>query len=198
MATVSPSRPPVFNLPNQLTAARLALSVVLFILISAESWLGCVVVFALAAVTDWLDGYLARRQGLNSALGRVFDPLVDKVLVCGAYIFLLDYPHRSGLAPWMVTVVVARELIITGMRSFVENRGVTFGADWLGKIKMGLQCAALFAIFAALHAAEPGGSEATAFFTFVRDALIYAMLAATALSGLQYLWRAALLLHRPD
>src|SRR5262245_61486651 len=109
MATVTPGRPPVFNLPNQLTAARLLLAVVLFVLIVYHQWWWCVVVFALAAVTDWLDGYLARRQNLMSTLGRVFDPLVDKVLVCGAFIFLLTDPVGSGLTAWMVTVVVGRE-----------------------------------------------------------------------------------------
>lgn len=207
MATVSPSRPPVFNVPNQLTAARLGLAIVLFVLIAIQSWLWCVAVFAAAAFTDWLDGYLARKQGLSSALGRMFDPLVDKVLVCGAYIFLLVVPdaegnvfaHRTGLVPWMVTVVVGRELIITGMRSFFENRGVSFGADWLGKIKMGLQCAALFAIFVALYLSDSkAASDVELFFQRVRDSLIYAMLGATALSGLQYLWRAALLFNQPD
>ena len=65
------------------------LAVVLFVLIAVESWLWCLVVFALAALTDWLDGYLARLQGQTSALGRILDPLVDKVLMCGAFIFLL-------------------------------------------------------------------------------------------------------------
>jgi CDP-diacylglycerol--glycerol-3-phosphate 3-phosphatidyltransferase len=198
MATMTPCRPPVFNVPNQLTAARLVLSVVLFVLIGVEAWLACVFVFAVAAFTDWLDGYLARKQGLTSALGRVFDPLVDKVLICGAYIFLLAIADRSGLAPWMVTVVVARELIITGLRSFLENRGVTFGADWLGKIKMGLQCAALFGVFVALFMSA---AEMTGLLTEVlrlRDGLIYAMVGATALSGLQYLWRAALLIPERD
>jgi len=135
LATVTPQRPRVFNLANQLTAARLVLAFVLFGLIALQAWLWCVVVFAAAAVTDWLDGYLARKQGLTSALGRVFDPLVDKVLICGAYIFLLGVPdERAGLQPWMVTVVVARELIITGLRSFMENRNVSFGADCLGKL----------------------------------------------------------------
>src|SRR5438105_11941612 len=154
MATASPTRPPVFNLPNQLTAARLVLAVVLFVLITAQSWAWCVVVFAVAAVTDYLDGYFARKQGLFSTLGRVFDPLVDKVLICGAYIFLLA-EKGSGLLPLVVTVVVGRELIITGLRSFLENRGITFGADWLGKLKMGLQCAALFGIFVALEVQGP-------------------------------------------
>src|SRR5947199_4524510 len=128
MATVSSTPPPVFNLPNQLTALRLVLAIALFVLIGLHWWLWSMLVFAAAAVTDWLDGYLARKQGLSSTLGRVFDPLVDKVLICGAYIFLLPVP-RAGLLPWMVTVVVARELIITGLRSFLENRGIVFGAD---------------------------------------------------------------------
>src|SRR5262249_39586622 len=137
MATTTPrTTPSVFNLPNQLTAARLALAVVLFALIGGEAWGGCLLVFALAALTDWLDGYLARLQNQASALGRVFDPLVDKVLMCGAFIFLLPMGWREGwLAPWMVTVVVARELVITGLRSYLETMGVQFGADWLGKVK---------------------------------------------------------------
>jgi len=199
MATVSSPRPGVFNLPNQLTAARLGLAIVLFFLIAGESWLWCGLVFAVAAGTDWLDGYLARRQGLSSALGRVFDPLVDKVLICGAFIFLLGFPNKTGLQPWMVTVVVARELIITGMRSFFENRGVGFGADWLGKVKMGLQCAALFGIFLALHLEEPKQEgEFVELVLRLKDGIIYAMLGATALSGLQYLWRAAFLVRSPD
>ncbi|HEV3261631.1 MAG TPA: CDP-diacylglycerol--glycerol-3-phosphate 3-phosphatidyltransferase [Gemmataceae bacterium] len=194
MVTASPTRPPVFNLPNQLTAARLVLAVVLFLLITGQYWAWCIVVFAVAALTDYLDGYFARKQGLFSTLGRVFDPLVDKVLICGAYIFLLPVP-ASGLLPWVVTVVVGRELIITGLRSFLENKGITFGADWLGKLKMGLQCAALFGIFVALYVREPDWAEgAVRFFGGVRDGLVYAMVAATALSGLQYLWRAAALL----
>jgi CDP-diacylglycerol--glycerol-3-phosphate 3-phosphatidyltransferase len=193
MATASPSRPSVFNLPNQLTAARLVLAIVLFVLIGCAAWVGCLVVFAAAAVTDWLDGYLARKQGLTSTLGRNFDPLVDKVLVCGAYIFLLPV-DRSGLAAWMVTVVVVRDLIINSLRSFIENQGAVFGADWLGKLKMVLQCAALFAIFVALEM-PAWSAEAVWYFDRLRDGLVYAMVVATALSGLQYVWRATLLLR---
>src|SRR5215831_13080155 len=131
--------------------ARLVLALVLFAVIALELWIACLIVFALAAVTDWLDGYLARKQGLSSTLGRILDPLVDKVLICGAFIFLIPVPD-SGLVPWMATVVVARELVISSLRSFLENRGAVFGADWLGKLKMGLQCAALLAIFVYLHA----------------------------------------------
>lgn len=187
MATISPSRPPVFNIPNQLTAARFVLAIVLFVLIALQNlWIACIVVFALAALTDWLDGFLARKLNLGSTLGRNLDPLVDKVLICGAYIFLLPVAN-SGLAAWMVTLVVARELIITGLRGFMENMGAVFGADWLGKIKMVLQCAALLAIFWDLHSPAQWAN-------LVRDLLVYGMLASTALSGLQYLWRAFALL----
>jgi CDP-diacylglycerol--glycerol-3-phosphate 3-phosphatidyltransferase len=193
MAIASPPRPPVFNIPNQLTALRFVLGLVLFLLIALELWLACIVIFALAAFTDWLDGYVARKQGITSTLGRNLDPLVDKILICGAYTFLIPLADRgSGVAPWMVTIVVARELIITGLRSFMETIGATFGADWLGKLKMGLQCAALIAIFVALWHTE------SAFLGVVRDVLIYAMLAATALSGLQYLWRAFAVLRKHD
>jgi CDP-diacylglycerol---glycerol-3-phosphate 3-phosphatidyltransferase len=207
MATATPGKPdatprpdpPVFNLPNQLTGARFVLALVLFGLIAAGSWLWCVVVFVLAAVTDWLDGYLARKQGLTSTLGRNLDPLVDKVLICGAYTFLIPYGYADGwMVPWMVTVVVGRELIITSLRTFLEGRGANFGADWLGKLKMVLQCAALFAVFAYLHAAAAGSGfddHTVWLVATLRDGLIYAMLAATALSGLQYLWRAAQLLN---
>jgi CDP-diacylglycerol--glycerol-3-phosphate 3-phosphatidyltransferase len=208
MATVTPPRPALFNLPNQLTASRLVLAVVLFILIACEQWLGCLGVFALAALTDWLDGYFARKQGLVSALGRSFDPLVDKVLICGAYIFLLPFGTKEGwLTPWMVTVVVARELIITGLRSFMENQGANFGADVLGKYKMVLQCAALIAVFLSLELNRIAvtlwtehsmliivyGIELTQWTEYtilIRNVLIYLMLFITALSGLQYCWRA--------
>jgi CDP-diacylglycerol--glycerol-3-phosphate 3-phosphatidyltransferase len=184
MATTTPrERAAVFSLPNQLTASRLVLAVVLFVLIELEAWLWCLSVFAVAAFTDWLDGYLARLQGLTSALGRAFDPLVDKVLMCGAFVFLLPVGDQSGwLKPWMVVVIVSRELLVTGLRGYFESVGVAFGADWLGKLKMGLQCAALCAIFLFLHTKSDALAP-------VRDVLIWLMLAATILSGLQYFWR---------
>jgi CDP-diacylglycerol--glycerol-3-phosphate 3-phosphatidyltransferase len=196
MATMTPSRrPPVFNLPNQLTAGRFVLALVLFGLIAVQAWLWCLVVFAAAAFTDWLDGYLARKQNLTSTLGRILDPLVDKVLLCGTFIFLLPVGGPGGwLVPWMVTIVVARELVITGLRGYLESLGARFGADWLGKLKMGLQCAAVVAIFVTLLRPAWLGSLAAPC-EWLRDGLIYAMLLATLLSGLQYVWKAVLLLY---
>lgn len=178
----------IANLPNALTTARLGLAVVLFACVSFELWSTALAVFIVAAITDWLDGFIARKQGLTSAFGRNFDPLVDKVLVTGAFIFLMPVPG-ARLAPWMVTLVVARELLVTGLRSFFESRATGFGADWFGKVKMVLQCAALIAILLSL---ARGDSALVGW----QAAITYAMLAATGLSGLQYVVRAVLIFMR--
>ena len=182
------------------TAGRLVLGIVLFVLIEypatdvrylGNKWILCAIVFALAAFTDWLDGYVARFQGITSSLGRILDPLVDKVVVCGAYIFLMKH-KQAGLQPWMVVLVVSREFIITGLRSFLENLGASFGAELLGKLKMVLQCAALFAIFLAMY------EQNQDVFMWARDICVWGMLITTALSGLQYLWKAFALLRKDD
>lgn len=182
----------IWNLPNVLTLSRLGLAVVLFVGIYLEQWPLSLGIFIIAAVTDWLDGYLARKQGLTSAFGRNLDPLVDKVLVCGAFIFLLPVPG-AGLAAWMVTVVVARELIVTGLRSYFEARQVAFGADRIGKIKMVLQCAALIAIFVVLSTA----TERRPALAPVRDAIVLTMMAATIISGAQYSIKAIMHFNKP-
>jgi CDP-diacylglycerol--glycerol-3-phosphate 3-phosphatidyltransferase len=185
---INSGRAVLFNLPNQLTGMRFLLSFVLFYLISQELWLASLLVFIFAAFTDWLDGHLARTQNMQSSLGRNLDPLVDKVLICGTFIFLIPIGTKEGwLPPWMVTVVVARELLITGLRNFIEQKGVSFGADFLGKAKMILQCAALISIFINLMNLDWIN---TTFGFYARATLIYSMLAATLFSGLQYLIKA--------
>jgi CDP-diacylglycerol--glycerol-3-phosphate 3-phosphatidyltransferase len=185
---INSGRAVLFNLPNQLTGLRFLLSFVLFYLISQELWLASLLVFIFAAFTDWLDGHLARTQNMQSSLGRNLDPLVDKVLICGTFIFLIPIGTKEGwLPPWMVTVVVARELLITGLRNFIEQKGVSFGADFLGKAKMILQCAALISIFINLMNLDWIN---TTFGFYARATLIYSMLAATLFSGLQYLIKA--------
>src|ERR1700736_6668234 len=109
-----------WNLANQLTFSRFVLAALLFVLIAYEQWPWCLVVFVVAAVTDWLDGYLARRWKMGTPLGRSLDPLADKVLICAAFIFLLPLGDKEGwLPPWMVTAIVLRDLIITSLRSFM-------------------------------------------------------------------------------
>jgi CDP-diacylglycerol--glycerol-3-phosphate 3-phosphatidyltransferase len=132
---------------------------------------------------------------------------VDKILVCGAFTFLVPVAE-SGITPWIATIVVTREFVVTSLRSFIENRGGNFGATWPGKLKMVLQCAALLFIFLYLaylvgfdlRLADSGPSLLVnqtnrLWASVVRDILVYAMTAITILSGLQYLWRATVLLR---
>lgn len=190
--------PSPLNLPNLLTFLRFLLAIVLFILIGAEEWMACIIVFCLAAITDWLDGYVARLLGVGSTLGRHFDPLVDKILVCGAFTCLIPFgAARTGLMPWMVVLVLSRELLVTSLRSYMEQHHAAFGADWSGKIKMVLQCAALLAIFLVLSQ-QPTTALGTPADTWkrLRNILIYSMVVATLISGLMYLRQAYLLYRR--
>jgi CDP-diacylglycerol--glycerol-3-phosphate 3-phosphatidyltransferase len=189
------SPPSIWNIPNLLSLSRLPLAAGLFVCITYELWPAGLSIFGIAALTDWLDGWWARRYGPTTAVGRSLDPLTDKVLVCGAFIYLMVAPG-VGIAPWMVTVVVAREVVVTGLRGIVEATGATFGADWFGKLKTGLQCAtiagALFVqwlreldnLTGLLPAAE-----------LIQAGLLYSALAATIGSGVQYLVKAARVLR---
>ncbi len=148
-----------FNLPNQLTSLRLILSVVLFGLISAEHYITAFVLFLIAVGTDWLDGYYARKFNQITTLGRILDPFADKVIVCGTFIFLLVAPGMwdmaGGLRAWMVVVIVGRELLVTALRSFLEERGSDFSANMSGKLKMVLQCVAAAASLVFLDCRGP-------------------------------------------
>ena len=179
------------RIPNILTTGRLLLAFVLFWAIGAGRWSTALVLFIVAAATDWLDGYIARRYGSASTLGRMYDPLVDKVLMVGAFVFLLDVRTSpleggSGWTPWMVVVLLAREFIVTGIRAYLEERGVAFGADWIGKAKMLFQAVALMWILAAFCLAERGSAPAWA--GALRDLLNWTAVGLTAASGLNYLW----------
>ena len=194
-AAVSPPVETIWNVPNVLSLSRLPLAVVLFACIAEEAWFAGLAVFVIASLTDWLDGWWARRFNQLTAFGRSFDPLIDKVLVGGAFIYLMQVPGAK-LMPWMVTVVIGRELLITGIRGYLETLGKKFGADWFGKLKMVLQCVVLLVTLFVLGVqplswAGPylGALER------LQIVVLYAMLAATVLSGLQYIWRAGRLLN---
>jgi CDP-diacylglycerol--glycerol-3-phosphate 3-phosphatidyltransferase len=195
-APSAPSGPePLLHVPNLLSFARIPLAVVLFACIVHEWWLAGLVVFLIATATDWLDGWWARKYGPLTLVGRNLDPLADKVLVCGAFIYLIPV-KGAGILPWMVTVVVCRELLVTGIRGMVEAAGKKFGADWFGKLKMGLQCAVLIGVLllAWLRTLE-GTSDALAVLNPIQVVLLWAMLAATVGSGVQYVVKAAKLLR---
>ena len=183
----------VFNLPNQLTLARLVLSIVLFVLIAFEWYLAATITFVVAASTDWLDGYFARKYGMVTVLGRILDPIVDKVIVCGTFIFLGSIAG-SGIAAWMAVVVVVRELLVTALRSFLEQQGKDFSAAMSGKLKMLVQCFAaglsLFYLYLVQQREGPAGDleEITAYAVMITA---WAAIVLTIYSGLTYV-RAAM------
>lgn len=187
------------NLPNLITVSRLVLAVVLFSLIYATGfWITAAVLFVVAAATDVLDGYIARRYGMITALGRVLDPFVDKIIVCGAFIFLLGKKSppletgaeiSSGVNAWMVVIVVGREMFVSSLRGFLEQQGKDFSASLSGKLKMATQSTA---VTLSLLSLSPRVSSPT--FILVRDFLLWAAVAVTLWSGLVYVWRAGKLL----
>lgn len=185
---------PLFHVPNLLSLARVPLAVVVFACIVHEQWGVGLAVFVVATATDWLDGWWARRYGPLSLVGRNLDPLTDKILVCGTFIYLIPVP-QAGILPWMVTVVVCRELLVTGLRGMVEAAGKKFGADWFGKLKMALQCAVLIGVLLIAWLRTLGGTAgALAVLEPVQLVVLWLMLAATVGSGAQYVVKAVRLL----
>lgn len=173
------------NLPNLITLSRLLLSFVLFGMMShGDWWLTSAAVFAFAAATDAVDGYIARKYGLVTTLGRILDPFVDKIIVCGAFVFLLERPAESGVNAWMVVAVIGREMFVTGLRSFLEQAGCDFSAVWSGKIKMALQCVAV-----TVSLASQSPQLQMPEFILLRDVLLWSAVIVTVYSGLLYAWR---------
>ncbi|NBV47318.1 MAG: CDP-diacylglycerol--glycerol-3-phosphate 3-phosphatidyltransferase, partial [Planctomycetia bacterium] len=133
----------MWTVPNMLSLGRLVLALVLLVVIEAGRNGTALGLFVVAASTDWVDGWYARRFGQVSRLGRIFDPLVDKVIVCGAYVLLAERGEAAAIAPWMAVVVIVRELVVTAVRSEMERLGEDFSAGPAGKLKMVLQCLAI-------------------------------------------------------
>lgn len=178
------------NLPNAITFARLVLSFVVLMLIDwGNAWVIATGVFIFAAATDFVDGYLARKWQQITTLGRIMDPLVDKVLIGGSMIFLTALP-ASGVTAWMTFAVVGREMFVTALRSVLEGQGIDFSAKFSGKLKMLLQSIVVPISLLSLSSAWPAGSA----YLFARDALLWAMVAVTIYSGVEYAWRGGKLL----
>lgn len=190
------------NLPNQITLARLGLAVIFFILLSQYSqvtpelrtldWAAAI--FIVAALSDILDGYLARKRNQVTALGRVLDPLVDKVLVCGAFILFAGRPfidatghNVTEVHSWMVVVIVGRELLVTGLRGFNESIGKSFGASVYGKVKMWMQSIAVPTILLVIAHEETWGLGGAA--GPIKKTLVWLTVTVTALSTVVYLVR---------
>ena len=162
------------NLPNVLTLLRiLAVPVVVVALLDGtpNGDMLAAVVFALAALTDGLDGYIARSRDSVTTFGKLMDPLADKLLITAALISLVSLDR---LPAWVAMVIIAREFAITGLRSIAADRGVVIAASWMGKVKTVLQIAAVFALIIF----NPAPLWA--------DILVYLALAATVISGFDY------------
>jgi CDP-diacylglycerol--glycerol-3-phosphate 3-phosphatidyltransferase len=165
---------------------------VLFGLITWKFYAASFVVFVVAASTDWLDGYFARKYGLVTRLGRILDPFVDKIIICGTFICLVADP-ASGIQGWMAVIVVGRELLITALRSFLEQQGADFSASMSGKLKMVLQCLAagtsLFSL--AGWASTEAGSPVWLDYLLVIS--VWGAILLTVYSGIEYVRRAVAL-----
>jgi len=136
----------ILNLPNILTMARIAAiplmaTLLLSPLKSAGFWAAAV--FALASITDWLDGYLARRMGIVTVFGKFLDPIADKLIVMAALIMILPFNRVPG---WMVLVILGREIIITGLRGIASSEGIVIPASELGKFKTIFQIVAILCL----------------------------------------------------
>jgi len=129
------------------------------------------IIFSLAATTDWLDGHLARKLALISDFGKFMDPLADKMLTTAAFLIFVD---QGLLASWIVFVVLTREFIVSGLRMTAASKGVVIAAGWSGKFKTVLQFALVIALL--IHPE----------LTVVNIVLIYAMTIATVVSGAEY------------
>jgi CDP-diacylglycerol---glycerol-3-phosphate 3-phosphatidyltransferase len=180
------------NLPNSLTVTRIFL-VPLLVVVLLTKFEGRVIlgvpkeivgaaIFGLASITDWLDGYLARRRQQITALGQVMDPLADKLLICAALVSLV----QLDLAPaWMVVIIIGREFAITGLRSLAYARGMVIPASPLGKIKM---IAEVVAILALILSRQGANGEMSELYVLGQVAL-WVVVAAALVSGADYFRR---------
>lgn len=198
------------HIPNAITIARLVLTAACIAFLSMvdlpadrqHPWLTLgLIAFLLAAASDWLDGFLARKWQAVSRFGRIMDPLADKVLVLGVFTVLAgpawvvhitkgeDGPvlltySVTGVAPWMVVLMLTRELLVTALRSAVESSGTAFGAVALGKLKMGLQSVTI-AVILVVVLVDPFGQRLGRWF-LIPPVLLYATVLVTVLSAWPY------------
>jgi len=199
------------HIPNLITLARLALTIVFFFLLNIhgpgtgkdfqnQMWIAFAF-FVITALTDVIDGYLARRWKVESAFGRIVDPFVDKILICGAFIFFssndfinavhITERYATGIHPWMAVVLIGREFLITSIRGLAESQGIAFRADWAGKIKMFTQSFAIGSVLVDLALAGK-----VDWVRDVRDISIWVTVVVTVLSATTYCIRARRLLMK--
>ncbi|MBK9333203.1 MAG: CDP-diacylglycerol--glycerol-3-phosphate 3-phosphatidyltransferase [Ignavibacteria bacterium] len=180
------------TLPNQLSFLRIFLSPVFLFLFLSENQLYkelSIVVFLLAVFTDWYDGWHARKFGLESKLGIFIDPLADKLLTSAAFIGF----YIKGFMPgWMVIIIVARDLIITMLRSYHEIKGITMKTSFIAKTKTFIQMSYIFLIVLLIGIQTYSESEAVKtsindfLFSGINFSLMLIVTALTLITGITY------------
>ncbi|NGZ97847.1 MAG: CDP-diacylglycerol--glycerol-3-phosphate 3-phosphatidyltransferase [Nitrospira sp. WS110] len=171
------------NVPNVLTLARILLIpvfIILFVHPTPDQSLAAAIVFAVAAVTDMLDGYIARRTGQVTKLGKLLDPIADKLLVLSALILLMNVERVSAL---VVLLIVGRELAVTGIRAIAAGEGMIIPAETTGKYKMALQVVAIILLIL-----EGTGLAALGNMHLAGSFTLYLSLVFGYISGGQYVW----------
>ncbi|MBQ8307023.1 MAG: CDP-diacylglycerol--glycerol-3-phosphate 3-phosphatidyltransferase [Blautia sp.] len=170
------------NLPNKLTIGRMIMVpfLVLFLLTgwggAANRWI-CLVIFAVASITDWFDGKIARRDHLVTDFGKFMDPLADKLLVCSAMICMIELDR---LPAWIVIIIIAREFIISGFRLIAAEKGVVIAANYWGKVKT--VCQMVMIILLILDFSHP-------FFRTLTQISIWLSVILTVVSLMTYIWQ---------
>ena len=171
------------NVPNVLTLLRILLIpvfIILFVNPTPDQSLAAAIIFAVAAVTDMLDGYIARRTGQVTKLGKLLDPIADKLLVLSALILLMNVERVSAL---VVLLIVGRELAVTGIRAIAAGEGMIIPAETTGKYKMALQVVAIILLIL-----EGTGLAALGNMHLAGSFTLYLSLVFGYISGGQYVW----------
>jgi CDP-diacylglycerol--glycerol-3-phosphate 3-phosphatidyltransferase len=187
--TASPS---IWNIPNILTLMRIAAIPILAVILlspSREAGFWAAAIFALASITDWLDGYLARRMGIVTVFGKFLDPIADKLIVMAALIMILPF----GRVPaWMVLLILGREIIITGLRGIASSEGIVIAASDLGKFKTIFQLVAIIGLLLHYDYRWFFGIEHQYLVVNMHNVGMFYLWIATVItvwSGVDYLWR---------
>ena len=167
------------NLPNKLTLLRIVLVPVCMALTLMGHFYWALGVFAVASITDFFDGFIARKYNLVTSFGKIMDPLADKILVFGA---LLCFLQMGFINSWCVVIIMAREFFVTGMRVVAVDKGKVIAASWWGKIKTNVQLFSVILVYITFAMAD----NATAL--FVGQIGIYIATAFTAASWVAYIF----------
>ena len=178
------------NIANKLTLLRIVLAFICIGLILGNNFVSFVLallVFSLASFTDFLDGYLARKRNLVSDLGKLIDPLADKILIIGVFCAFLQLQVINA---WMVSVIMLREFIVTGLRLYGLNKGIVLEAKRLGKHKTLSQIISIFIIFLTMIMSKL--IPASQVVHFLREKfipfLMWYVVIITLFSGVNYFW----------